>query len=319
MNRQIDVVERGGLGARERLTAELPVTERRLDLAGVSTAVLDGGDGAPVVLLHGPAGNATHWMGVLPELVDHHRVVAPDLPGHGASELPEGGLDADQVLAWLGELIERTCPVPPVVVGFAIGGAIAARLAIERPRAIGRLVLVDALGLCPFEPAPDFAAALQDFMAEPGERTHEALWQHCALDLDGLRERMGERWGMFEAYNLERARTPDQQTALGVLMGEFGLPAIPAEDLARIEIPTAMIWGRQDLATRLAVAEQASERFGWPLEVIDDCADDPPVERPEAFSGALGALMSDELPSLGGEELDALGERLSAPGGAGVR
>ena len=43
-----------GERARERLLAGLPVTERRLRLAGVSTAVLEGGDGPPVVLLHGP-------------------------------------------------------------------------------------------------------------------------------------------------------------------------------------------------------------------------------------------------------------------------
>ena len=39
---------------RERLLTGIPVTERRFRLAGVSTAVLEGGDGPPIVLLHGP-------------------------------------------------------------------------------------------------------------------------------------------------------------------------------------------------------------------------------------------------------------------------
>ena len=52
-------------------------------------------------------------------------------------------------------------------------------------------------------------------------------------------------------------------------------------------MPTTLIWGRHDLATRLAVAEAASERHGWPLHVIEDSADDPPIEQPEAFVGAL--------------------------------
>jgi pimeloyl-ACP methyl ester carboxylesterase len=55
-----------GADAREQLLACLPVTERRLQLAGVSTAVLEGGDGPPVVLLHGPLGYAAHWMRVIP-------------------------------------------------------------------------------------------------------------------------------------------------------------------------------------------------------------------------------------------------------------
>ena len=42
-----------------------------------------------------------------------------------------------------------------------------------------------------------------------------------------------------------------------------------------------MIWGRHDLATPLRVAELASARQGWRLHVIDDCGDDPPVERPD--------------------------------------
>jgi len=106
-----------GDDARERLLAGLPVTDRRLQLTGVSTAVLEGGDGPPVVLLHGPSGYAAHWMGVIPGLVARHRVIAPDLPGHGASEVADGPLDAARVLAWLGALIERTCISPPALVG----------------------------------------------------------------------------------------------------------------------------------------------------------------------------------------------------------
>ena len=63
----------------------MPVTERRLEFAGISTAVLEGGDGPPVVLLHGPGEYAAKWMRVIPDLVTTHRVVAPDLPGHGTT------------------------------------------------------------------------------------------------------------------------------------------------------------------------------------------------------------------------------------------
>ena len=137
MNHQRDVEERGrsfaGHDTREQLLAELPVKERRLELAGVSTAVLEGGHGPPLLLLHGPGEFAALWARVIPNLVATHRVVAPDLPGHGASGLPDGPLDHERVSTWLGELIERTCATPPVVVGHLLGGAIAARFASERP------------------------------------------------------------------------------------------------------------------------------------------------------------------------------------------
>jgi pimeloyl-ACP methyl ester carboxylesterase len=296
MSSQLDLEERSGPSAgediRQRLLAGIPVRERRLRLAGVSTAVFEGGGGRPVVLLHGPGGNAAHWFRVIPDLVTTHRAIAPDLPGQGASEVADGALDADRVIPWLGELIERTCTSPPALVGHALSGAIAARFAADQGDRISRLVLVDSLGLSRFEPVPEFGLALNDYLAQPAERTHDALWKQCALDLDGLRKQMGGRWEPFQAYNVDRARTPSVQAALGRLMEQFGMPAIPSEDLSRIAVPTTLIWGRHDRATQLPVAEAAGARYGWPLQVIENCADDPPIEQPKAFLEALRAAVS---------------------------
>jgi pimeloyl-ACP methyl ester carboxylesterase len=277
-----------GEDARRRLLADMPVTERRLLLAGISTAVLEGGDGPPVVLLHGPMANATHWMGIIPGLAAAHRVVAPDLPGHGASEVTgEGRIDSGRVMEWLDALIEQTCQMPPALVGQLLGGALAARYAIDHSHRLNRLVLVDTFGLRPFQPAPEFGLALANFLTEPTERTHTDLWNHCAFNLDALRQRMGAGWERFEAYNLDRARAPSVQAAVAALMEHFGAPAISASGLARITVPTTLIWGSHDRATPLAVAMEASARFGWPLHVIENCNDDPPVERPDALLHAL--------------------------------
>jgi pimeloyl-ACP methyl ester carboxylesterase len=69
-------------------------------------------------------------------------------------------------------------------------------------------------------------------------------------------------------------------------------------DLARITVPTTLIWGRHDRGVRLNVAEVASERYGWPLRVIEDARDDPAIEQPQAFLQALRtALDSSSRPS----------------------
>jgi pimeloyl-ACP methyl ester carboxylesterase len=279
-------------GPRERLLAGLPVAERRLELAGASTSVLEGGDGPPLVLLHGPGEFAAKWLRVIPSLASTHRVIAPDLPGHGSSPVTSGRLDAERVLRWLGELIERTCASPPALVGHVLGGAIAARFAAAGGTPLSHLVLVDSLGLAPFRPAPVFALGLIRFSVRPNERSYERFMRSCSLDLDALRDELGERWEPFEAYNLDRARTPSVKAAVRALMRRVGLPVISPAELERIAAPTDLIWGRHDIANRLRIAEAASFRYGWPLHVIEHAADDPPRDQPEAFLAALRAALA---------------------------
>jgi len=148
-------------------------------------------------------------------------------------------------------------------------------------------VLVDSLGLVPFQPAPEFGRALVEWISGPTEATHERVWRQCAYDLDGLRDRMGHSWEPFAAYNIDRLSTPTVQAALHSLMEQFGGPTIPPADLARIAVPTTLIWGRHDLATPLQAAETVSGRHGWPLLVIEKAADDPAIEQPEDFLRGL--------------------------------
>ena len=300
MNRQHATKERGprfaGADARQRLLAGLPVRERRLQLAGVSTAVLEGGDGPPIVLLQGEF--AAVWMRVIPELVTTHRVIAPDLPGLGASEVSGRPPDADAVLTWLDELIEQTCAIPPVLVGKGPGGALAARFAIDHSDRIDRLVLVDTQGLDRFRPAPGMTLSFISVLLRPTERGLERGFRHCFADLDGLRAEMGERYEWMAAYALDRFRTPSVKAAMRSLMRQLA-SAIPPGDLERIAVPITLIWGRHDLGVRLSVAEAASARYGWPLHVIEDARDDPAIEKPTAFLEALRSALDNSSERIG--------------------
>ena len=286
--------EENGTAARdrERLVAALPVAERRVEHDGFSTAVLEGGDGPPMILLHGPGEPAVKWMRVIPRLVETHRVIAPDLPAHGETEVIEGDLDVDRALSWLGGLIERTCSEPPALVAQLLGGGIAARFVAARPDTASRLVLTDSFGLARFRPSPRFALGLIRFQARPNERSYSRFLRQCSYDLDAVEEQMGESWDPFFSLNLAFARSPKAKAA-GRLLRAVA-QRIPQADLAGIAAPTALIWGRQDRALPLRIAEEASTRYGWPLHVIEDSADDPPIDQPEAFLEALEAALSAE-------------------------
>jgi pimeloyl-ACP methyl ester carboxylesterase len=276
--------------ARRRVLAGAPVTERRVDLAGASTAVLESGDGPPVVLLHGQGGWSGMWLPVMGDLMATHRVIAADLPGLGASEMPDGPPGAAGVLAWLGALIQDSCPAPPVLVGASLGASIAARFAIAHPDRVAGLVLVDAGSLGRFRPAPGVLLALVRFLARPSERTQQGFLRQVAVDPAKVEAMMGERWEASQAYNLDRARTPSVRAANRRMLRELGTKAIPPEGLARIAVPTTLIWGRHDRVMRLGIAEAASARYGWPLHVIED-AGHFVVEQPEAFRRALRAAL----------------------------
>jgi pimeloyl-ACP methyl ester carboxylesterase len=264
MSTQQEVKERGrrtaGDDTRERLLSGLPVSERRVQVAGVSTAVLEGGDGPPIVFLQGEF--AAVWMRVIPELLTTHRVIAPDLPGLGASEVSDGPPDAEAVLTWLDELIRKTCAIAPVLVGKGPGGALAARFAIEHSDRIDRLVLVDTHGLARFRPPPGMALSFVGVMLRPtGRGLERGFRRYCFADLDRVRAEMGERYEWMAAYALDRFRTPSVKAAMRSLMRQLA-SAIPPADLDRIAVPTTLIWGRHDLGVRLSVAEAASARYG---------------------------------------------------------
>lgn len=271
----------------------MPFDERRIVAAGMSTAVLEYGDGEPVVLLHGPGEYALGWTETIVGLATTHRLVAPDLPGHGGS-VAFAGLGDERVLAWLDDVIAATCPTAPVVIGRVLGGAIAARYAAVHGERIAQLVLVDSFGLSAFEPAPPFGEALQRFLGDPTEQSHDQLMRYCAYDFDAVRRRFGEAWTLISQYAVECLRRPATQAALMALMQQYG-GEIPEAVLAAISVPTTLIWGRHDMATPLRVAEEASRAFGWPLLVVEDAADDPGLDQPDAFVRAVRVAIEQKV------------------------
>lgn len=116
----------------------------------VSIAVRDhGGDGPPMLLLHGLGGSMAHWDPVVPELTGAHRVVLMDLRGHGASGV--GPWSWDAALADVEAVIEALDLGDPAVVGMSLGGMVATRWA-ARPGCPGA---VNLDGLRGFLTAPE--------------------------------------------------------------------------------------------------------------------------------------------------------------------
>ena len=136
-------------GDDSRWTAiDWPSMTRRVTVLGRELNVVDtGGDRPPLLFVHGLGGCWQNWLLNVPEFMDSHRVIVPDLPGFGESQMPAGDVSiqgyAEALDALCGEL-RVDCPV---VVGNSMGGFVGAELALAFPTRVEKLVLVSAAGL----------------------------------------------------------------------------------------------------------------------------------------------------------------------------
>ncbi len=116
-----------------------------VDIAGSSLHYLDYGDPGPdrlvFVLVHGLGGRWQHWTENIPELAEHGRVIAVDLPGFGCSGPPVGGYSIDAFADAIAELV-RQLDLPKVVfVGHSLGGPLTVRLANRHPDLVHAIIL----------------------------------------------------------------------------------------------------------------------------------------------------------------------------------
>jgi 2-hydroxymuconate-semialdehyde hydrolase len=276
--------------ARERVLAGLPVTPRRLQVAGRSTALLEGGDGEPLVLLHGgiECGGAI-WAPVITELARGHRLVIPDVPGLGESE-PATRLDPAAFASWLDELIQLTCDERPMLVAHSLVANYAARFAAERGDGLRRLVIYAAPGIGPYRMPLALRVVAVRFALRPTARNSERFESFALLDRQRTRDRDREWFDAFSAYGLERARVPHVKRTMNQLV-RSGTRRVSDEDLSRISIPVGVVWGRSDRMTPLRTAADTVERLGWPVRVIEDAAHVPHLEQPERFLAGLGEVI----------------------------
>ncbi|SFL81068.1 alpha/beta fold hydrolase [Marinobacter zhejiangensis] len=128
-----------------------PEIGRDITAAGYRTNLHDQGEGFPVMLIHGSGPGVTAWANwrlVMPELVKHRRVIAPDMLGFGYSERPEDQRYNRQLWVTHAVGVMDALGLDQVdLVGNSFGGGLALALAIEHPERVRRLVLMGSVGV----------------------------------------------------------------------------------------------------------------------------------------------------------------------------
>ena len=105
--------------------------------------------GVPVLFLHGYGGDIGNWLFNLDALAEVAPVIALDLPGHGQSDAKLPGTSLAELAGFVAAFLDRLDVEKVHAVGHSLGGAIAAQLALDHPRRVASLALINSTGLGP--------------------------------------------------------------------------------------------------------------------------------------------------------------------------
>jgi pimeloyl-ACP methyl ester carboxylesterase len=242
----------------------------------------DGGEGPPLLMLHGFGGDGlTTWRPQLQALAPHRRLIVPDLLWFGGSQGGRPGLEA-QISALLALLDHLGLPEVDLM-GVSYGGFVSLGLAARQPLRVRQLVLVDSPGFAFTEedqrqlltrlgvshPAEIFIAD------EPSDvRRMLDLTFHEPLRVPGFVLRDLQRT-MFSAHQTEQRALLDDLLAWRGRLGP--------EQLA-LTAPPLLVWGRHDEVFPVETGARLAEMIGGSLVIIEDTAHGPCTEAPREFN-----------------------------------
>ena len=263
---------------------------RTVEVDGSHVEYLELGTGPALVLVHGDGETARDWQWVAPGLADAgYRVIAPSLPGHGASA-PSPSYAMADLASWVGRFADAVGVSGATFGGNSIGGSISVHLALQAPDRVHRLVLIDSAGfghaVNPVVAAETMPLAGEIAIAmalSPGGPLLRALVR--ANDL------FGQPWLVPPGWWADQLRwsvaPPILQASVAckrAIMDVFGQYEVLLDRLPQIDVPTLVLWGALDKVVPLSHGEAAARLLpNARLEVLAACGHIPHVECPQGF------------------------------------
>ena len=293
------------------MSIDWPAMTRRVLVEGREVNTIDtGGNDRPVlVFVHGLSGTWQNWLLNIPAFMGSHRVIALDLPGFGESPMPREKISIKGYARILDGLLGALGVDSAVVVGNSMGGFVAAELALAFPARVERLVLVSAAGL-----------SIEELRREPllaGARVWAvtATWLGARGQSVITRPR-ARRLGLQMIVRYPERLSPELTYEITRGAGTAGfVPAMEAllsygfrDQLSRIEVPTLVVWGRNDMLVPRGDAREYVRLIGdnAQREMFEDTGHLTMLERPSRFNRLLAAFAAGErAPEAGVEGVSA--------------
>jgi pimeloyl-ACP methyl ester carboxylesterase len=270
---------------------------RSVEVGGTRVNYCEIGSGAPIVFVHGLAGCWQNWLENIPHFAERgHRVIALDLPGFGHSPLPLWEISISNYGGLVDDFCEALNLRACALVGNSMGGFVSAEVAIREPEWVQRLVLVSAAGISharmrsePAEMAARMAitAAPLAFRFRDRSLRRPNLRRLMFRNIFDAPERLPPEllWEFFH----HAMRAPGFLPAVQGLVGYDFL-----DRLERVQIPTLIVWGRDDRVVPADDADGYARRLRNSRVVIfDRCGHCPMAERPARFNRLLEQFLAE--------------------------
>jgi len=235
-----------------------PVPSHTAATSAGTIAFHDEGDGPAVLLLHGFPASSWQWREFLPLLAARFRVIAPDLPGAGAS-VPAPGVVLDLVTqaAAMAELLAHLGVERTAVVAHGTGAGVAQLLALDHD-GVDALVLLSAAALDAW-PSPGVALARERLSEGPAVPGMAGALVRGAFEV-GARQRGRLTDDVLDTYAGAYDTGDGPERLARVLDGLDGRGLAGREsDLAAIEAPVLILWGEDDPVYPSKVGERLNE------------------------------------------------------------
>ena len=244
-------------------------TETKQTLHGCSIHVIRGGNGAPLVYLHGSGGGGL-WLPWMDDLAGQFSVIVPEHPGFGRSDTPEWLDSIHDVALFYLEFLAAEKLTAVHLMGGSLGGWIAAEMAMLDASRLRTLTLVGPAGIhVPGVRKPDY-------FLWSAEELSRRLFHDKAMGDEAAKRAVdpaGDDIYMKNAYTVARLAWHPR----------FYDPLL-MKWLKRVKLPTLVVWGHDDQVLPVALAQGFVERLPQAeIEIVPDCGHLPQIEKKDIF------------------------------------
>jgi pimeloyl-ACP methyl ester carboxylesterase len=275
--------------------------ERFAEARGVRMRYFVGGEGPPLVLVHGLTGAAANWLELTGPLGRRHRLIVPELPGHGGSAPLPAAPSLDAYADRVRLVAAREDALPAALVGHSLGGLVALRLALRHPEDVRAVVLTASAGISSSTRRAEFWVGVAG-VARPAKLVYpfRKLLARCPR----LRAAVFNRYQVADAHALSPRMVEGFLAAarLHTDVWSAGRTLVrddPRRDLDGVNGAFLVLWGARDHQVPIADAFDFARRLGAPVRTIADCGHLVIGERPGAVADAIESFLEAQAADCG--------------------